>query len=641
MNKLMTILVALVLSAMAGVQAAQAHDAPPGYEEREAGYLSATMQSDIPFQSQQTDGSAIGLVISNYGFFGNNFVTRGPSMEYPLGSDQEHMIRAGVWVGAINADGDTVVSCGAISGYWGTSSASATEFTPAERLKERSILITSRAYSKDAISEQDFITKYRDYPKRGSNEAVLRVSVKQESYLWSYQFAEAFVIVSFTIKNEGEGFLTAPCLGIFAELSSGWKGAYEQWRPPGSSWFRNKMLEYFPEHRMVGEHHQNFQNGQCPSWGAIALLGAEGSAVDSLGDTNVNFRWWDWYWERDNPMNDPLRYEFMAIPQIDRTDDIVPGEDDPVEMVSAGPFPTMASGDSLVVVCAFLGGMDRETLLGNAEWAQRAFDNAYVLPSPPQPSRFRVRPGPGKVTLLWDNYPEDKKDPFYGTLDFEGYRIYITRQEGATSEDFDMVREVDLINGIGYDTGLQSVKEDNTVNDTLYNYRLDIDNVKDGFKYWVSLTAFDRGVPEEGVPSMESGIRASNVLVIPGTTPAEGPGQVSVVPNPYRGGAVWDGPRDREKYVWFINLPMRATIRIYTIAGDLVKTINFDGSTYDAGDVQGLNTGVERTVAIPGGICAWDLITDEDQAVATGLYMYSVEDLENGNHHVGKLMVIR
>jgi hypothetical protein len=534
-----------------------------------------------------------------------------------------------------------VVSSGAISGYWGTSTASATEFTPTQNLKERSILITSRAYSKDAVSEQDFLCSYKDYPKRGSNDAVLRVSVRQEAYLWSYQFAEAFVILSFTIKNDGEGFLTAPCIGMFGELSSGWKDAYEQWRPPGSSWFRNKVLEYFPDNRMVGEHHATFQNGLCPSWGAIAFLGAEGSVIDSIGDVRINFRWWDWYWERDNPMDDPLRYEFLSEPRIDRTDNIQPGEDDPVELISAGPFPTMASGDSIVVVCAFVGGMNREELIKNVEWAQRAYDNRYVLPSPPQPSRFRVQPGPGKITLLWDNYPEDKRDPFYGTLDFEGYRVYITRTEGATSEEFDMIREVDIVDTIGYDTGLESIREDNVVNDTLYNYRLDVDNVKDGFKYWVSLTAFDTGVPEEGVPSLESGIRSNQVMVIPGTTPASNSAEVSVFPNPYRGSAIWDGPRDREKYVWFINLPVRAKIRIYTLAGDLVKTIDFDGRNYDAGDIQGLNTGVERTVAIPGGICAWDLITDEDQAVATGLYMYSVEDLESGNHHVGKLMVIR
>jgi len=640
MNRLTILVCAALLIQLGGMRPAHAHDAPPGYHGAERELL-ATMDNAVPYQGRQTDGSAIGLVITNYGFFGNNFVTRNPSMEYPLGSAQEHMIRAGLWVGAINAEGDTVVSSGAVSGYWGTSTASATEFTPADKLKERSILITSRAFSKDAVSEQDFLTSYTDYPKRGSNEAVLRVSVRQESYLWSYKFAEAFVIVSFTIKNDGEGFLTAPCVGIFGELSSGWKDAYDQWRPPGNSWFRNKVLEYFPDNRMCGEHHVTYQNGLCPSWGAIAILGAEGSVVDSIADVRVNFRWWDWYWERDNPMDDPVRYEFLSEPRIDRTDDIQPGEDDPVELISVGPFPTMASGDSIVVVCALVGGMDREALIGNVEWAQRAYDNRYVLPSPPQPSRFRVQPGQGKITMLWDNYPEDKTDPFYGTLDFEGYRVYITRTEGATSDEFDMVREVDLIDSIGYDTGLESVREDNTVNDTLYNYRLDVDNVKDGFKYWVSLTAFDRGVPEEGVPSLESGIRANQVLVIPGTTPAQDALEVSVFPNPYRGSAIWDGPRDREKYVWFINLPVQATIRIYTVAGDLVKTINFDGRTYDAGDTQGLNTGVERTVAIPGGICAWDLITDKDQAVATGLYMYSVEDLATGNHHVGKMMVIR
>jgi hypothetical protein len=204
-----------------------------------------------------------------------------------------------------------------------------------------------------------------------------------------------------------------------------------------------------------------------------------------------------------------------------------------------------------------------------------------------------------------------------------------------------MIRAVDLVNSIGYDTGLQAVKETNVINDTTYHYRMDIDNVKDGFKYWVALTAFDRGVPEEGVESMESGVRATNTMVIPGTPPAADNKGVTVVPNPYRGGAVWDGVRDREKYVWFVNLPERATIRIYTVAGDLVKTIHFDGRTYDAADVQGLRTASERMVSIPGGICAWDLITDKDQAVATGLYVYSVEDAQGGNHETGKLMIIR
>ena len=599
------------------------------------------LQESIPFQVKHTDGNALGFVISNYAFFGDNFVTRAPSMEYPLGSQQEHLVRAGLWVGAINADGDTVVSTGSVSGYSGVSSASASEYTPRERMKERSVLITSRSYSKKAVSEQDFLCYYTDYPKRGTNRGILGIGVRQESYLWSYRFAEAFVIVSFTIKNESEGLLKNPCVGLYGELSSGWKGQYDDWPPSG--WFQQKALEYFPEQHMCGEHHHNFSGGACPSWGAFSILGTAGEGVPSIDELGISFNWWSWYWERDTTVTDDWRYKLMYNHEIDETESIVPNsrEHDAVEVISAGPFPEMAPGDSIVLVCAFLGGMDRQSLIQNIEWAQRAFENDYILPSPPQPSRYKIRPGKGRISLMWDDYPEDKLDPFYQIPDFEGYRVYVTRIEGATSDEFDLVRDIDIVNEIGYDTGLESVRDSVVIGDTLYTYRVDIDNVKDGFKYWVALTSYDRGMPGEGVESMESGVRATKVLTIPGTPPVEDDLKASVVPNPYRGEAVWDGTRDREKYVWFINLPEKATIRVYALAGDLVKTIHFDGSTYDAADVQGLRTSAERGVAIPGGICAWDLITDKDQAVATGLYMYSIENRETGSTQLGKMMVIR
>jgi len=596
------------------------------------------------YLQRQTDGNALGLVITNYGFFGNNFVTRGPSMEYPLGSEIEHMIRAGLWVGAVNAEGDTVVSTGCISGSWGSGSAGATEFTPTQSIKERSTLISSRAFSKKAVSEQDFTSSFRDYgPIRPSNRGkALRVSVTQRSYLWSYKFAEAFVLVSFTVKNEGEGILRSLRLGIFGELSSGWKGAYDTWRPPAGSWFFKKALEYFPADRMVGEHHYTFQGGTAPSWGAFALLGTAGEGVPEISEVPVTFNWWDWYVERDNPgtYTEQHRFRLLGTYLSDDISTIVPEVTDPVELMSVGPFPEMVSGDSLVVVCAFLGGMDRASLLQNVEWAQRAFDNDYVLPSPPQPPRFKIAPESGAINLYWDDSPETSLDPFYKIPDFEGYRVYITRREGATSDDFDLVRDVDKIDTVGYDTGFDSVRETNLIDTTLYAYHLKISDVKDGFRYWVALTSYDRGMPDQGVESMQSGVLATRVLTIPGPAPDQADG-VHVFPNPYRGEAVWDGTRDREKYVWFVNLPRRAAIRVFTLAGDLVKTIDFDAASYTGADVQGLKTANERLLAMPGGICAWDLISDKDQAVATGLYVYSVENLDTGGNQVGKLMIIR
>jgi hypothetical protein len=635
------IAVTCLLANIAVPVGALAHDPPAGADTNAQPVLAA---DGVRYVTKQCDGNALGIVVSNYGFFGNNFVTRNPSMEYPLGSEQEHLIRAGFWIGAVTVEGDTVVSTGAISGYWGTTTATASEFTPLEgnRLKERSTLITSRAYSKYAVSEQDFIGAYADVPRAPTNDAVLNVEVHQESFLWSYDFAEAFVIVSFKIHNRGEGILHAPCVGIFAELSSGWKGAYETWRPPSNQWFRNKMLEYFPDNRMVAEHHYNYQWGACPSWGAVALLGAESRGIESIDDLTVSFNWWDWYWERDNPMEDEERYEFMSNGHADETGSITPGADDPVELICVGPFPDMAHGDSLLFVVAFLGGTDREELIKNAEWAQRAFDNQYVLPSPPPPPRFRVQPGSGVINLYWDDYPEDKYDPFYQIMDFEGYRIYVTRVEGATSDDFDMVRDVDKIDTLFYDTGFESVRDSVYFGDSLYVYNTALTNVKDGFKYWVAITSYDTGIPEENVESMESGLRATQVLAIPGTTPDDAATRdVIVFPNPYKGAATWDGWRDREKYIWFANLPKRATIRIFTVAGDLVKTIEFDGSTYYAVDIGGLSTSDEKSVAMSGGLCAWDLITEMDQATATGLYMFSVHDHDTGRQQVGKFLIIR
>jgi hypothetical protein len=633
---------AALLALAAGSAAAGEPDRGYGDASPSALVASTSPAGLAAYLQRQTDGNAIGLVITNYGFFGNNFVTRSPSMEYPLGSDIEHLVRAGLWVGAINANGDTVVSTGSVSGYFGSGSTGATEYNPTQSLKERSTLISSRAFSKKARSEQDFLCSYRDYgPIRVSNRGkALTVGVRQESYLWSYKFAEAFVLVSFTIKNEGEGILRSMRLGIFGEMASGYKAAYNTWPPSG--WFRKKTLEYFPDQRMVGEHHYTYQGGAAPSWGAFALLGTKGAGIPPISNLPVTFNWWDWYAERDSAWKyvDPYRFLLLGANLSEDVSRIVPETTDPVELISVGPLPDMVSGDSVVFVCAFLGGMDRASLIQNAQWAQRAFDNNYVLPSPPQPPVFKIAPESGAINLYWDDSPESSLDPFYKVPDFEGYRVYVTRTEGATSDDFELVRDVDKIDSIGYDTGFDSIRETNLIDTTLYTYHLKLSDVKDGFRYWVSLTSYDKGMPDQGVESMQSGVLATRVLTVPGTV-SEEDGTVGVFPNPYRGEAVWDGTRDREKYIWFVNLPRKATIRVFTLAGDLVKTLEFDAATYTGADVQGLKTSTERLVSMPGGICAWDLISEKDQAVATGLYVFSVENRETGKNQVGKFMIIR
>src|SRR5690242_17685235 len=67
-----------------------------------AAALPARAPADAPrYQAKITDANRVGLTVTNYGFFGNNFNSRSPSLEYPLGSGFEHLSRAGLWIGAL------------------------------------------------------------------------------------------------------------------------------------------------------------------------------------------------------------------------------------------------------------------------------------------------------------------------------------------------------------------------------------------------------------------------------------------------------------------------------------------------------------------------------------------------------------
>ncbi len=179
-------------------------------------------------------------------------------------------------------------------------------------------------------------------------------------------------------------------------------------------------------------------------------------------------------WRR--PLNDPAAAR-----------DVADGQD--IEyMLSFGPLPDIAPGDSVPLTVAFVAGADFHTdpnnfadnfdpsdpteymnnlnfndLITNARWADWVFDNpgvdtdgdgyrgeAYLVnchngrcdsvfykgdgvpdwrgPSAPPPPPFEVTTRPHGATLRWlGNFTETHADAFSGERDFEGYRLYLGR----------------------------------------------------------------------------------------------------------------------------------------------------------------------------------------------------------------------
>jgi len=75
-----------------------------------------------------------------------------------------------------------------------------------------------------------------------------------------------------------------------------------------------------------------------------------------------------------------------------------------------------------------------------------------------------------------------------------------------------------------------------------------------------------------------------------------------------------------DRRLYFANLPQKCTIRIYTIAGELVDTVVHDS-------------------AIDDGKEFWDLRTKDNMNIAYGLYLYHVESAEG--EFIGKFAVIK
>ena len=112
---------------------------------------------------------------------------------------------------------------------------------------------------------------------------------------------------------------------------------------------------------------------------------------------------------------------------------------------------------------------------------------------------------------------------------------------------------------------------------------------------------------------------------------------MKVVPNPYRsdlnytfeeGG--WEGRgqfwTENNRVIWFTHLPAQALIRIYSLSGDIVATLHHNDSQRETSDK-------------PDGQEEWNLLSDSGRAIASGLYIFSVES-EYGTQ-VGKFAVIR
>ncbi|MFV1981496.1 MAG: hypothetical protein ACC655_10115, partial [Rhodothermia bacterium] len=344
-----------------------------------------------------------------------------------------------------------------------------------------------------------------------------------------------------------------------------------------------------------------------------------------------------------------------------------------IGLESIGPIASLPPGDTMTVTFALIAAAKpqefqeleqrpvdnddtRAPLVANVGWAHRTYRGEdlnnngkldpgedangdgkltrYLIPEPPSSPFVRPELSEGTVSVYWDASSETSRDPVSGQFDFEGYRIY--RSNPGDDLTGDVIGAAGLIaqydipeNNTGFNNGFDAVRLETPVtfpgDPTVYEYVFIDEGVSSGWQYAYSVTAFDRGDIGVGLPPFESSKVSGAVRVFPGT-PAGSDGEVGVYPNPYRVNAAWDGATSRTRRLNFYNLPARSEIRIYTLAGEVVASMDHDAATY-TGDIRWYDDFSAEGRVLPGGEHSWDLLSNNGLALTSGLYLFTVKDL--------------
>lgn len=614
----------------------------------------------------------------------------------------EHLSYGGLWVGGRGGpDSEIRVSTAIVDGVF-EAGEEGFEFTntadPGDTIRIRSSIVTSPYFDPNAISHQDFISNFTDANTRvpGTdfeipNHNPLGINVHLETYAWNFAFTEAFVIFNYTIKNTSEYPINDVNAGLWIDTAVGnmnYTSIYE----PGGGWSWYDNLNGFDINYDMGyQFDVDGDDGFARSYVGLRYLGSS-MPRDTV---QVNYDQWQWatsssltFADYVMPLDDAQRYDVMRGRHTGKYFNPAASggyPTDPVDQGSwmlnlhAGSLGNLQPGDSLNVVYAIVCGLwansdendtpaRRANLRLNSDWAQIAYNgedangdglldpeedtngngqiDRYILPSPPPSPNLLVVPGDGEVTLFWDDVSEEFEDPITREKDFEGYRIYAATKTADLNSENTLLADFDKVNHLGYNTGFAKIAVDTMINDQHYTYKFVNRNLLSGWpgEYWYSITAYDEGNPENNLPSLESSVLENKTYAIAGTPAQTDADQypVSVFPNPYRAQAVWDGSGDRDKMIWFVNLPPRSTVRIYTMAGAVVDEFDHNSDSYTGEDVRLMADRIGANSAVlPGGMHAWDLISAYDQAVATGLYFYTVENNETGETQSGKFVIIK
>jgi len=544
--------------------------------------------------------------------------------EFPPGSFEEHIGEAGIWVGGITPDGDTLVSVTTSWNPW----ASHYNFYPPTSEPWDTIWVVTRGKVANipywpnyvASSDMDLVCRYNDY-----NPVSMKDPWHKPLYVDVIQVVRAWASPEPLNQIVLFDFYVIPAKFNLRSVYMTW------WADPNVGYrlsdiqliLRDDYSLYFPSlHMGVGVDAPGGPDGTAYSPIGFMVIPPKGVPPNKLT--------WTFIWgPQPNPPGIVPALPQDKYRQLMSSGVIMQNQAVPTGshfVISFGPFD-LNTGDTLHFQVAEILGKGLDGVVNNAKFVQNLALHDFKVPAAPPSPSLKATTSNHSVTLSWEpsaeNNPETYTDPNRADSSqhpFEGYRVY--KSTVSAQGPWILLAEYDEPNDpFGHNIGIKHSYTD--------------DGLLNNFTYYYSVTSFSKPDTVLPWPSLESNLNQNVIAVVPGPAPPPDVGKVKVVPNPYRGDVNyysfnprWETPppsrsfwMEQDRKIQFINLPQRCEIKIYTLAGTLVQTIEHDNAAYGYED--------------------WNLTSMVGQAVSSGIYLFTVKNLNTGSVQVGNFVIIK
>jgi hypothetical protein len=445
------------------------------------------------------NASNIGLFFENRGKLYPRRLSQGPSGEFPLNSGKHYDYRINPMVGipgnVVQGRYTTNEEWEAVGGYQAEGSAKIAFSDNPSTWPNKKWPVADAAGNPIIKSDQD---SYCVYDDANNQRGALGIRVIQTGYTYGLKNIQNIIFFKFQIVTTKKDTLKKLYFSLYCDIDVGdASGGDPEYGDDKFNFDKSKNFLTFFDDGVTTE----WSDGKTGHFGIAFLQTPKVDSVE-LGVTDMHYNLYN-----DDKDQDTIQYGIMSSAaslynstdknryfhlgantnlHFDDPNSLPPTGDDIVGNISSGPY-TLAPGDTLTFVTAFLGGTDSVDIKKTYAEALKVFLNNFEAAKPPASPILTSVAGHKRVTLFWDDKAEKSRDSYSGQYDFEGYRLYRSVDKGI---HWTQLADYDVVNEIGLDKGLRYSYTDSTVTN--------------GIEYWYTITSFDRG--DSGLVSLESGL---------------------------------------------------------------------------------------------------------------------------------------